>query len=65
MDSISRRARLSKGRRIPLCVSLSSQTIRDLGKIARGNRSAAIEQLVREYHARRAPAPEPIPEPIT
>jgi hypothetical protein len=42
-------------KRIPFCVSLPPEIIRDLGKID-GNRSAAIEKLVRDYYARRAAA---------
>ena len=56
MDISSRRAPLKRGRRIPLCVSLDPDTHKGLEKIARGNKSAAIEQLVRDYFARRAAA---------
>lgn len=53
MDNHStRRAPLRRGRRIPICVSLSPETHEALLKIEGGNRSAAIEKLVKEYHAR-------------
>jgi hypothetical protein len=39
-----------------LSLSLDLETIRDLEKIAKGNKSAAVEMLVRDYHARRAAA---------
>lgn len=41
-----RRAPLSKGRRISLNVNLSPEIHRELGKLCKGNRSAAIESLV-------------------
>lgn len=63
MDYSSRRPPLAKGRRIPLNVTLSPETWRALGKIGRGNRSAAIEKLV-ELHAEPKPEPELV-EPAT
>jgi hypothetical protein len=55
MDSLIRRPRLPRGkRRIPLNVNLTPEIHRELGRIAGGNRSAAIEQLVRQYLAERA-----------
>lgn len=56
MDIDTRRPPLAKGRRIALNVNLDPAIHRELGKIAHGNRSAAIEQLVRDYLARRATA---------
>jgi hypothetical protein len=54
MPITQRRAPLERGgRRIQLCVSVSSETLRELKRIERGNRSAAIERLVREHVARR------------
>ena len=65
MSASNRRERLPKGRaRTPLCVSLSPQTIRNLERIGKGNRSAAIEQLV-VAHLERARVPAPEPEPVT
>ena len=59
MDNTNRRAPLRKGRRIPICLSLSPETHRELGKICAGNRSAAVESLVRDHVERlRAPIPE-------
>jgi hypothetical protein len=52
MDHSTRRAPLRKGRRIPLNVTLSPDIHRDLAKLEKGNRSAAIEMLVREYFER-------------
>jgi hypothetical protein len=61
MDSLIRRPRLPKGkRRIPLNVNLTPEIHRELGRIAGGNRSAAIENLVRQYLADRTRIPEPI-----
>jgi metal-responsive CopG/Arc/MetJ family transcriptional regulator len=61
MDALIRRPRLPKGkRRIPLNVNLTPEIHRELGRIAGGNRSAAIENLVRQYLADRTRIPEPI-----
>jgi hypothetical protein len=49
MDISSRRPPLKKGRRIALNVNISPETHRALGKISNGNRSAAIETLVRQH----------------
>ena len=66
MDISTRRAPLARGRRICLNVNISPETHRALGKIAGGNRSAAIEELVRGHLERtRAPALTPDPEPVT
>ena len=47
-------ARLPSGvRRVVLTVNLAPDIHRELGKIARGNRSMAIEELVRRYIADR------------
>ena len=61
MNTAKRRAPLGSGRlrRIPLCVSLSPETHRDLAKLEKGNRSAAIELLVREYFERARAIPTP------
>lgn len=60
MDTSARRAPLPEGaRRIPLNVTLDPQTHRELGRIGQGNRSAAIEKLVRHYLAHTAPLTEP------
>jgi hypothetical protein len=56
LQKLTRRTRSINGRRLQLSVSLDADTIRDLEKIARGNKSAAIEMLVRDYFARRAAA---------
>jgi hypothetical protein len=55
---MTRRPRSVNGRRLQVSVSLDLETIIDLEKIAKGNKSAAIEMLVRDYHARRAAAAE-------
>jgi len=53
MNSLARRRPpIAKGRRISLNVNLSPEIHRELGKIANGNRSAAIEELVRQHLAR-------------
>ena len=52
MDYNSRRAPLSRGRRVYLNASLSPETHKHLSKIGKGNRSAAIEFLVAYYLAR-------------
>ena len=56
MDIATRRAPLKKGRRLAVTISISPETHKGLAKIAKGNKSAAIEQLVRDYFARRAAA---------
>lgn len=53
MDYTNRSARLSGVRRIALNVNLSPEIHAELGQIAAGNRSAAIELLVREHVKRR------------
>jgi hypothetical protein len=63
MNQLTRSARLSRGRRrIALCVNLAPDIHKELGKIAGGNRSAAIEDLVRRHLAGRLTS---VPEPIT
>jgi len=53
-------ARLPSGvRRVVLTVNLDPEIHRQLGKIAAGNRSMAIEELVRRYVAERPRTPEP------
>jgi hypothetical protein len=63
VDQSSRRAPLAKGRRISLNVNLSPEIHRELGKIAGGNRSAAIETLVLRHIADRE-AKIAVSEPI-
>jgi hypothetical protein len=58
MDQSTRRRRLETGRRISLNVNLDPEVHHELGRICDGNRSAAIEALVRE-HLKRTKAPEP------
>jgi hypothetical protein len=61
MDSFIRRPRLPRGkRRIPLNINLTPEIHRELGRIAGGNRSAAVEQLVRQWVAERTSIPDPI-----
>jgi hypothetical protein len=54
LDNSNRSEPLKKGRRIPITVNLAPDIHRELGKIEGGNKSAAIERLVREHIARRA-----------
>lgn len=49
MEFARRQKRLSHGRRITLNCTLKPETHDTLGKIAKGNRSAAIELLVQHY----------------
>ena len=44
---------LRRGRRIPINVTLSAEAHILLAKIGEGNRSAAIEELVRLYRERK------------
>lgn len=61
MDYAARRAPLKKGRRINLNVNLDPDIHRALGRLCGGNRSAAIEQLVRAHMERlRAPDPDAV-----
>jgi hypothetical protein len=60
MDHSNRQAPLRRGRRIYLNVNLAPDILHELGKIAGGNRSAAIEQLVRQHIAARTRIPAPI-----
>jgi len=54
MDSTTtRRMPLRRGRRIPINVTLSAEAHILLAKIGEGNRSAAIEELVRLYRERK------------
>jgi hypothetical protein len=68
MNISTRSAPLRRGRRISLNVNLAPDVHRELGRIAKGNRSAAIELLVRDYIAKRTGIAFPIaraaPEPI-
>jgi hypothetical protein len=52
MDHATRQAPLEEGRRISLNVNLAPDILRELALISGGNRSAAIEKLVREHVAR-------------
>ena len=67
MDYTNRQPPRPGVRRIALNVNLSPEIHAELGQIAAGNRSAAIELLVREHvtrrerRARSAPIPEPAP----
>lgn len=58
MDYSTRRAPLRGAKRIPLNVTVSPQTHEELGRIAAGNRSAAIEELVKRHlETQRTPEP--------
>jgi hypothetical protein len=57
MDQSTPRRRLANGRRIVINVNLDPDIHQALGKICDGNRSAAIEALVRE-HLKRIKSPE-------
>jgi hypothetical protein len=48
----TRQKPLKEGRRISLNVNLAPDIIEELGAICSGNRSAAIEKLVRDHLAR-------------
>jgi hypothetical protein len=52
MDYSNRQEPLEQGRRISLNVNLSPDILEELAKIADGNRSKAIEILVRQHIAR-------------
>jgi hypothetical protein len=56
-----RRERLQQGRRIALNVNLSPEIHRELEFICNGNKSAAIEFLVREHLLRRRTESAPTP----
>lgn len=58
-----RRAPLKKGRRIPVTVTMDVKTYDALRRIGRGNRSAAIEDLVRAHLAALTGKPEPMATP--
>ena len=61
MNQLTRSARLPRGRRrISLNINIDPELLRELGRIARGNRSAAVEELVRRHIATRTRIPEPI-----
>jgi hypothetical protein len=63
MDSLTtRRMPIARARRIALNVTLAPETIEVLGRVGQGNRSAAIEELVRLYRRRELAIPrtEPI-----
>jgi hypothetical protein len=56
MYHATRQPPLKEGRRISVNVNLAPSVLLELSKIAGGNRSAAIEALVREHVARRQSA---------
>ena len=56
----SRRLPLRRGRRIPLSVTVSPETHALLAKLGEGNRSAAIEELVRLHLLRERLDPAPV-----
>lgn len=49
MYHATRQEPLKEGRRISVNVNLSPQVLLELSKISGGNRSAAIEKLVRDH----------------
>lgn len=53
MAHTSRRAPLSSGRRFPVTITVTAETDEGLMLIGNGNRSAAIELLVRRALAKR------------
>lgn len=54
----TRRMPMRRGRRVPMSVTVSPETVLLLHKIGDGNKSAAVEELARLYRAR---ALEPTP----
>jgi hypothetical protein len=54
---------IRRGRRIALNVTLAPETIETLARIGEGNRSAAIEELVRLHRRRELAVPRT--EPVT
>jgi hypothetical protein len=56
-DTTTLRMPLKRGRRIPVNVTLAAETHIFLAKFGQGNRSAAIEELVRLYRARELTTP--------
>ena len=62
MDSVTtRRMPIRRGRRIALNVTLAPETIEVLARVGEGNRSAAIEELVRLYRRRELAIPRTEP----
>lgn len=55
MDHSARQEPLESGRRVPITVNLAPYIIEELAAISGGNRSKAIEHLVREHIARTRP----------
>jgi hypothetical protein len=55
MDYSTRQEPLEEGPRVSLNVTLAPSIIKELGSICAGNRSAAIEKLVREHVLRTSP----------
>jgi ATP-dependent protease HslVU (ClpYQ) ATPase subunit len=53
MDYEKRRIPLKNGRRFPVTVTISQQDSDDLQKIVKNNRSAAIEQLLILWRAKK------------
>jgi len=58
MDHANRRPRLPKGKRINLNVNLDPEIHSALGLLCGGNKSAAVEALVRQ-HLERLKTPQP------
>jgi len=66
IDYVHRRAPLRRGRRVPLNVNISLETLKELSRIGEGNRSAAIEDVVRWYSEHRArELAALVPDPVT
>ena len=65
MSQPTRRAPLKGARRRAITVTVDDATHAGLARIGNGNRSAAIEQLVREHLAKRRRARTPESDPAT
>jgi hypothetical protein len=62
MDSVTnRRLPILRARRVALNVTLAPETIEVLARIGHGNRSAAIEELVRLHRRRELAIPRTEP----
>ena len=62
-STTTRRVPIRRGRRIPISVSLAPETHELLHRLGEGNRSAAIEELVRLYRRRELAVPRT--DPVT
>jgi hypothetical protein len=60
-STTTRRIPIRRGRRIPISVSLAPETHALLERLGEGNRSAAIEELVRLYRRRELAIPRTEP----